>query len=216
MSHDDPSRHEPFGTPPGSGRPPHGEPGPGDRPGPQQDPYGGYSAAPPPQNPYGGAPAAAPAGPVTRPRSMDLAVLLMRVGAGLTLLSLLFVFTASSEIRTAIQDGMAESGSAVDPGTVDAFVALGYVVGTVFTVGAAAMWLWMAWANGKGRSWARIVATVLFGISLLFFLLGLLQAAPVLERLLGVVQQLVGLGAVVLMFRRESSEWYRAMSAPRY
>ena len=32
---------------------------------------------------------------------------------------------------------------------------------------AAALWLWMARANGHGRSWARILATVLFGLATL-------------------------------------------------
>jgi hypothetical protein len=30
-----------------------------------------------------------------------------------------------------------------------------------------ALWLWMAQHNGQGRNWARIVATVLFGLATL-------------------------------------------------
>ena len=38
------------------------------------------------------------------------------------------------------------------------------VIGGVIAVG---LWLWMAWANGRGRRWARIVATVFFAINTL-------------------------------------------------
>ena len=37
-------------------------------------------------------------------------------------------------------------------------------VGAVITIG---LWLWIAWANGQGRSWARIVSAVFFSINTL-------------------------------------------------
>jgi hypothetical protein len=44
------------------------------------------------------------------------------------------------------------------------------VAGALITIG---LWLWMGWANGRGRSWARIVAAVLFGINTLDLLISL-------------------------------------------
>jgi hypothetical protein len=38
---------------------------------------------------------------------------------------------------------------------------------TVFGLVVIALWLWMAWANGRGRNWARILSTVLFGLATL-------------------------------------------------
>jgi hypothetical protein len=32
------------------------------------------------------------------------------------------------------------------------------------------LWVWMAWANRRGRPWARIVATVLFGLHALLLI----------------------------------------------
>jgi hypothetical protein len=45
------------------------------------------------------------------------------------------------------------------PVVVTAWIAFGLVV--------VALWLWMARANGQGRTWARILSTVLFGLATL-------------------------------------------------
>jgi hypothetical protein len=37
----------------------------------------------------------------------------------------------------------------------------------VFSLVMISLWLWMARANGKGRNWARILSTVLFGLATL-------------------------------------------------
>ena len=36
---------------------------------------------------------------------------------------------------------------------------------------AVGLWIWMARANAKGRTWARVVASVLFGLNTLSVLL---------------------------------------------
>ena len=38
------------------------------------------------------------------------------------------------------------------------------VIGALIAIG---LWLWMAWANRRGRNWARIVSAVFFGINTL-------------------------------------------------
>jgi len=53
----------------------------------------------------------------------------------------------------------------------------------VFSLAWVALWLWMARANGRGRSWARIVSTVLFGW---------LTLDRVFELLFGVIHSLFG------------------------
>ena len=67
------------------------------------------------------------------------------------------------------------------------------VIGGLIAIG---LWLWMAWANGKGRSWARVVAAVFFGINTLDLLISLLMVHAVATLIIGVVIWLVGLGAV--------------------
>jgi hypothetical protein len=52
-----------------------------------------------------------------------------------------------------------EQLSQLKPLIVTAIMVAGLVV--------VALWLWMARANGKGRNWARILSTVLFGLATL-------------------------------------------------
>ena len=59
----------------------------------------------------------------------------------------------------------------------------------IFGLAVIALWLWMARANGQGRTWARVLSTVLFGLATL--------------QLTGAVTQpvsLAGSGAAVLYY----------------
>ncbi len=212
MSHEHPP--PPPDEPAGSDGPPEG---PGDAAVPPPNPYG---AAPPPPNPYGSpAPpvgASPESGPVTRPRSMDIAVLLMKVGAAVAALSVLSVLVQGDSIRSAIEQSLQDSGQSVTQGTVDLAVTVGTVASVVSGLAGAALWWWMAVVNGRGRSWARIVASVFFGLSTLSLLASLIQPQPVLGRALGVLQWLVGLAVVVLIWRAESTRFYLANAKPRY
>jgi hypothetical protein len=71
----------------------------------------------------------------------------------------------------------------------------------------------MAWANGKGRSWARVVSAVFFGINTLDLLISLFLVHAVATLIIGVAIWLVGLGAIALLFGKESSPFYKQQSA---
>jgi hypothetical protein len=84
---------------------------------------------------------------------------------------------------------------------------------------AGGLWLWMAWANKGGRSWARIMATVFFGILTAAELAGLIKFLTVkisltaemsLELSFLLVYWLAGLSAVILLWQRSSSDYYTA------
>jgi hypothetical protein len=78
----------------------------------------------------------------------------------------------------------------------------------------AALWLWMAQSNKAGKGWARVVSTVLFGIDTLSVIVG---AAAVqgggLSRIFGILVWVIGLVAIILLWQRSSSEYFRP---PRY
>lgn len=85
---------------------------------------------------------------------------------------------------------------------------------------ASGLWLWMAWANRGGRSWARIMATVFFGLltagGLAWLIIGLTGKIPSLTDVsiivsLFLVYWLAGLSAVVLLWQRSSSDYYTAV-----
>ena len=113
------------------------------------------------------------------------------------------------------------------------------VIGGHFTVAAVVrsaigaainvlLWLWMATANRAGKKWARITATVFFGIDCLFvlFLLVVLRLllhlaaelggpVPMLEVtsvLITLGSWVAGLVTIVLLWTRESSEYYATRS----
>jgi len=91
----------------------------------------------------------------------------------------------------------------------------------------AALWLWMASANRAGKRSARITATVLFGLDTV----GLLLLLPVLHTLQhfaagvgssvllaalsGLIIWLIGLTTIVLLWRKESSDYYLSMASLR-
>jgi hypothetical protein len=74
-----------------------------------------------------------------------------------------------------------------------------------------ALWLWLARAVGRGKNWARILSTVLFGLATLQ-LTGLHGAAQVFWAML---TWLTGLAAVWQLWRPASGEFFKSARALR-
>ncbi|GAB3442491.1 hypothetical protein GCM10027517_19640 [Phycicoccus ginsengisoli] len=183
--------------------PPAGGPGPG------AEGYPQMGSMPTP-----GAPPQAAA--VSRPASIATAVKLMYVGAALSLLGILFTVVMRSTIRDAVEKASADSGTSMTASQVDSAVSLAIGFSVVVGLIGVALWLWMASANGKGRKWARIVATVFFGLSVLSTLGSLVQHPPVLSLVVSLVSLALGAYIIYLLYRPESTQYYEAQSAPRY
>jgi len=164
-----------------------------------QVPYSEYPAEPPPSAVYGWQIPMPP----QPPRSIQAAVMLMYVGAGLEALGLMFDLIIGSR---AYHNGSGVVGSAV----------------------GVVLWLWMASANRAGKKWARITSTVFFGIDCLFMLLLLAVLRPLLHLaadlgasvptmvmvavLAGLCSWVLNLVTIVLLWRKESSDYYAAKS----
>jgi hypothetical protein len=56
---------------------------------------------------------------------------------------------------------------------------------------------------------------VLFGLDTLFLLLGVARAGAAASSLVSILTWLIGLGAVILLWRKDSSDYFTAQSAPR-
>ena len=90
-------------------------------------------------------------------------------------------------------------------------------VSIAWSLAPLALWLWMARETGRGRNWARIVSTVLFGAATLdltevFGPPGIrLSLVPVIagSPTVPVLYWLVGLAAVWLLWRPASSAFFR-------
>jgi hypothetical protein len=143
------------------------------------------------------------------PRSVLNAVKLMYAGAALEVIAVIIAVVTVGSLKSAIlARHPAYTAAQLHSAEVARTVPL--VIGGLIAIG---LWLWMAWANGKGRSWARIVSAVFFGINTLDLLISLLQVHAVATLIIGVVIWLVGLGAIVLIFSKESGAFYNRQLA---
>jgi serine/threonine protein kinase len=91
------------------------------------------------------------------------------------------------------------------------------VVATVSCVIQVTLWLWMAWACRRGKNWARITSTVLFGLFtgvLLVLIKYRHYAAGIIGTMLIVVTWLILGSSVLLLWRRQSSAFFEASRAP--
>jgi hypothetical protein len=75
----------------------------------------------------------------------------------------------------------------------------------IFSIG---LWLWMAWATARGKSWARIASTVIFGLGTLVTL-GFVASFRSILVILPILEFLAGLGAVILLWRPDSSAFFK-------
>ena len=154
----------------------------------------------------------APAEPA--PKSVQRAAYLMYAGAVIYLISgvvgLISVVNATRRSTFALgHDSSSETATGLS-GAATAVIAVIVVVSIAVTIG---LWLWMAWKCRSGRSWARVVSTVFFGLATLSTLLTVVTSASSPWALLGAVAGwLAGLGATIFLWQRSSSWYFRAAS----
>lgn len=201
--------------------PPPGGPQP-EQPQYGQPQYGQYQQGQPPQGQYQqGQYPPAPEGsgyyqaaPVERPPAITKAVMMMRLGAALTLLSIITVFTSRGLAAKQLKEKMPQlTGQELDQA-----ISRGLMIGVVSAVIMAGLWWWMAVMNGKGKAWARVVATVFFAISVLQFAVGVATAATSkvgvdpINMAFQIALVVVGGAAVFFMWQRESTRYYEESS----
>lgn len=139
------------------------------------------------------------------PRSVLNAVKLMYAGAAIEVLAVIIALVTVGSLKSAIL-ARHPAYSASQLHTAEAARTVLLVIGGLIAIG---LWLWMAWANGQGRSWARVVSAVLFGINTVDLLTSFLLVHAVATPIIGVAIWLVGLGAILLMFNKESDPFYK-------
>lgn len=142
------------------------------------------------------------------PPSVLNAVKLMYAGAAASTVTMVAVLANALINVGSIKDAIKHANPRYTAGQVDQAFQSGVTQILITGVLSIGLWLWMARADAKGRSWARIVSTVLFALATLNLFLALNQ-----ETLLGVLfaalTWLIGLGAIVLLWRRESSAYFK-------
>ena len=150
----------------------------------------------------------------TVPSPVRKSVRFMLGGALVTAVSSLFSIITVIAVPTLINNGKQPTSNQVT----------GYIVQTVvLTIVFCALWVVMARMNRAGRNWAKIVASALFALSTvsLYTAVNSLHAGDyvrvysIVSFVLAVLEWICGLGAVALLWRSESSAYFRSRSAAR-
>ncbi|HET7306150.1 MAG TPA: hypothetical protein VFJ12_16540 [Segeticoccus sp.] len=151
---------------------------------------------------------------VPRPPSITGAVQLMWAGAALSLIGWFVSLATLGRVRGQLsaQAPLLPSSRQLTPEQIDLVVDLAVWIGAASGLVTVLLWVWMAAVNRKGRGWARVLATLFGCCYLLSVLSGLLlgRATGGADLVLPLATAVVGLFALVLLWRRESSDYIRS------
>jgi len=160
-------------------------------------------------------PAREPAG-VPTPKAVRDAVWHMRLGAVLTL---------AVSVTVLLTLGSIKSGFIHDPaaGQWHTFMLTRIVPGLASAPIVAGVWLWLAWANGRGYPWARPAFTALFGLLTAGLFFGLSEGGASHYALsytwpdviATTALWLVGLAAMFLIFGEAARPYYQSRAPMR-
>jgi hypothetical protein len=142
--------------------------------------------------------------PTAPPPSMLNAVKLMYAGAVLSGIEIIVGFVLIAADRSLIHKEHPNLTTTQVHQAVIAFIIAAVVIGLI----GIGLWIFMAKANQAGKSWARIVASVLFAL----YTLDLLNSFRDFQfsLILGILTWLAGLGAIIFLYRQDSSAYYQA------
>ena len=156
-----------------------------------------------------------PQGPVTpgaaaalpRPPAVQRAVILMYVGAAAALVNGIVGGVATHIVVPATSTTSPATAALATADLHNVFLVAAILGGCV----GAGLWLWMAWKTASGRSWARVLSTVFFGITCLGVLAGagaVSSTHAVLPLITSLAEWAVGLVAIIYLWQRDSSNFF--------
>lgn len=149
------------------------------------------------------------------PATVQRAVKLMQAGAAVSTIYLIFAVAVAATVKSSLKTWNAGQAPAkqLTAAQINS-IATFYIVSAIITgVVAIALWLWMAKTNWAGRNWARITASVFFVLWSLYTYnsLGGTRGAPtlIISTVIVLVIWLIGLGALIMLWRQESTAFFR-------
>jgi hypothetical protein len=165
-----------------------------------------------PYPPRGGIDVGLPVVEPPQPPSLRYAVYLMYVGAGVALLGVITAVSLNGKIKTEIfnreRRNSHDVGAPYNVAQLHRIANGSFVILLVAGLICVLLWLWMAWANNRASGWARIVASVLFACITVEAAISRSEApVPLVSVAFIVLQWVVGLGAVVLLWRQETTAY---------
>jgi hypothetical protein len=139
------------------------------------------------------------------PTSVQTAVRLMYAGAAISAISFILGLVTIGSVRHTLEKQNPTYSASKISSLVNAEIGIVVVAGVI----GVGLWLWMAWANKRGKNWARITGTVFFGLYTLDLILVAARSASSTSTVFAIVTWLVGLGATIMLWRRESSSYFQ-------
>ena len=150
--------------------------------------------------------------PTTAPPSITRAMRVMYVGAAASVIGIIVDLTSYSSLQNALANRKRKNGQPLTHAQVVDLAHVEVVALVVVGLIAAGLWIWLARSCGAGKSWARTVSTVLFAISTIGVFVsiggGALTAGNA-TRIYGFVVWIIGLVAIVLLWQRASSDYFK-------
>jgi hypothetical protein len=142
------------------------------------------------------------------PNSVQNAVKLMYAGAALSFIELVVGLATIGSLKTAIEQAGQRAHKHYTASQLHNLEVTSVIFAVIVGVIAIGLWLWMARANQAGHSYARITGTVFFGLNTVFLFLSLAQPHASVGLIFNVLVWLVGLGAVIMLWRKESGPYF--------
>lgn len=151
------------------------------------------------------------------PDTVQNAFYLMLAGAALQAVGVLVALAQLGTIRDRIRDVLARP----DAPDVDVDTLMNFTVAAIVVSGliGAGLWLWMAFVNRAGHNWARITATVFFGIATVSLLSTIAarsadsamsgSSGTTVGLILNVVVWLIGLATIILLYNSRSNAYFK-------
>jgi uncharacterized membrane protein len=158
------------------------------------------------------------------PASVRNAVRLMYLGAAVSLTKVIVDLatyrTTRSAMLSALKTSIRKSGGVLPTVSVfnSGFAATLALVCVLGVIGAG-LWIFVARGSRNGKDWARTTASVLFGLDTLALLIGppdmgIRGPEATISRLFVGIVWLIGLTAVVFLWRKDSSAFFKARHSP--
>jgi hypothetical protein len=146
------------------------------------------------------------------PATLLRAVRVMYAGAAVSVIQAIVYLVTGSATKRAIENGHPHMSAS----TVTTLTHAGVIIGVVIALIAVIAFVLVARSCAAGKNGARIAATVLCALAVLGTIYNLSASAATVNRIFGVVVNLIGLAAVVLLWQRRSSAWFSLFKRPQF
>ena len=181
---------------------------------PNDQQQGGYPTPPPAYPSYPGGAYGYNAPAMVKPpmpNSVRIAVNLMFAGMAIGLINMVIGLTQINAVNDHLRSlGYSETTINSDKGVFIASAVVGGLIGV-------GLWLWMALATRGGHNYARIVSSVFFGLGVLGGLSNLANSwIPAIDKIGSVATLIVGLLAIIFVWKGESGPYFRPAPGPEY